>query len=1148
MPSRTLASDAKIHVSSLTDLHTHFDDLYDDLHSPETEHTWQKIERALLHIQAITRGGATKYPEFVSLLKDASSPICNALLSERTKLSGTAGDLLNSIAPRMAERFDPLVSVFVPTLLLICARTNKVAVKRAEKSLHFIVKHCRPPAVVGYLKEAIRDKGQGLRAVAAATLVVVLDNTEKERLQRRVADIEGCIKSGATDSNVEVRQTTKVIFERYVGMWPERVEGFTKPMTPTIRRYLSLPKTGPLVVDVPALTESFKVSRAPQVAQTSRQDELPVAPQQVPASRPQPAYNFFPDLPKSTSASSSRNTLNDASYNKRGLFAEQIAAARNARLARMPSFNDLPKTDTIKRQPSFDQLRPQAAAPAAPGTTFRVPRFDVVVAPPPARQDSADRVREAFTHGDINATTPSFAAASGLHGKSALLAAYKQAFEGGSSSKPSSSRKDKEKSSKHGEKRREKTVAVRFEPHSDDKNDAAGEPLHRSKSAPSIAIAADEGNANWVDSDEEQPSTPERVTMHTQTPRTGVKATRVPAQRVVVPQSAAKVGAMRVVVQTPKVAPGRVALEVESSPVPKARIASAAGETVEGDAKEEEAVVEKKDEQKKDEMVEKAEAKENEKETAPEKQKEKVQEKPPAAIVKRAAATATTAKQPSKPAVTAKAAAPSAPSASAKARMQAKGAARPAAGTAAAASGEARKVAPKTVSTAAKPTVVRKPVSSSATTASKPVAKPAAAAAAATASVRAKPGPPTKPVSTAKSSTSAAPSTATTTRSKPVSTAKATTNAAPAAPAPAAAPAAKRTSTLLASTASTRNKIVPSAAVKKFQPKPSSLAKGVGGVQKKSSIAVGLKGRPAGGVAKKEEVVKRAAASAVKVIERGRRVSLVAGGGGGGKKEVNEVVEMGVEVKEGEGVVVVVMEEEGEAREKEAEMEDAQQENTQQDVKVAEEVAEVESDQVVDVEAEPLVEAEPVVEVEPVVEAEPIVEATTEQENISRAVTEDDTSKSHSEAQEESTPADEEPASPALAAVSTPAKMPSLTDTPAKPRTPLGNKDTNLPRSTPLASATKAKSSPLLSATRVRASPARISASSPLRRSTPHKEVDMSSSFEESESQDEGEEEEQVVQLHFAKVASKQLVVGLESEDGSVVGEGDETVLLDHAV
>ncbi|CDS00432.1 hypothetical protein [Sporisorium scitamineum] len=605
MPSRTLASDAKITIASFSDLHSHFDDLYDDLHTPETEHTWQKIERALLHIQAITRGGAPKYGEFVALLKDAAAPINNALLSERTKLSGTAGDLLNSIAPRMAERFEPLVAVFVPTLLLICARTNKVAVKRAEKSLHFIVKHCRPPSVVVYLKEAIKDKGQGLRAVAAATLEVVLEHTEKERLARRVGDIEACIKSGATDSNPEVRQTTKRLFELYVAIWPERVEQFTKPMTPTIRRYLSLPKTGALIVEVPPLTEAPTTKPAhssrsqPQSAtqHTSRQDNLVMPASHAPPSRtaPTPAYNFFPDLTKSAASSSTVRmqagpggfSMNDASYGKRGLFAEQIAAARNARLARMPSFNfeDVPKSSenvpTIKRQPSFDQLRAQPAAPAA---TFRVPRFDVVVAP--TSSDGRPRsAHEPAQSRDINANTPSFAAASGLHGKRALLAAYKQAFaiESGSAKPASTSRErhhrdPSDKPSKH-DKRREKTVAVRFD--SDSKHDdpvqhaeGSTDELPRSKSAPQIHVDKASNSAgindvkstrtetaDWADSDDEvdRPSTPPERILHAQTPRTGVKASRVPAQRVAMP-SAVKVSAMRVAVPTPsaKVAAGRV--------------------------------------------------------------------------------------------------------------------------------------------------------------------------------------------------------------------------------------------------------------------------------------------------------------------------------------------------------------------------------------------------------------------------------------------------------------------------------------------------------------------------------------------------------------------------------------------------------------
>lgn len=147
------------------------------------------------------------------------------MLSERTKLSGTAADVVNSVAPRLAERFESLVPIIVPTLLQICARTNKVALARAKKCLLLIAKHCRLPSLLPLLREGARDKAQTLRIVAVECSLLLLESQEsKERIGKRVADVETIIRGAATDSNPEVRQWSKKVFELYVARWPERVE------------------------------------------------------------------------------------------------------------------------------------------------------------------------------------------------------------------------------------------------------------------------------------------------------------------------------------------------------------------------------------------------------------------------------------------------------------------------------------------------------------------------------------------------------------------------------------------------------------------------------------------------------------------------------------------------------------------------------------------------------------------------------------------------------------------------------------------------------------------------------------------------------------------------------------------------------------
>ena len=71
------------------------------LNMRETEHSWEYIDAALARFQAATRGGAHKVPSYVSAVRGIAGVITTSLLSERTRLSGTASDVINSMAPAL---------------------------------------------------------------------------------------------------------------------------------------------------------------------------------------------------------------------------------------------------------------------------------------------------------------------------------------------------------------------------------------------------------------------------------------------------------------------------------------------------------------------------------------------------------------------------------------------------------------------------------------------------------------------------------------------------------------------------------------------------------------------------------------------------------------------------------------------------------------------------------------------------------------------------------------------------------------------------------------------------------------------------------------------------------------------------------------
>ena len=119
----------------------------------------------------------------------------------------------------------------MPALLTICARTNKVASKRSQKTLALICTYCKlPVSLLPFFREAVKDKAPSLRAAAvecALTLLQAMDGEKDlERLRRRGVgeNVEIIIKHGATDASSEVRGLTKALFQVYMGKYPDRVE------------------------------------------------------------------------------------------------------------------------------------------------------------------------------------------------------------------------------------------------------------------------------------------------------------------------------------------------------------------------------------------------------------------------------------------------------------------------------------------------------------------------------------------------------------------------------------------------------------------------------------------------------------------------------------------------------------------------------------------------------------------------------------------------------------------------------------------------------------------------------------------------------------------------------------------------------------
>ncbi|KAF8993718.1 clasp N terminal-domain-containing protein [Cyathus striatus] len=209
----------------------------------ETEETWDAITAGIISLRdACDSTGYTSSLEFAAELRELQRPLINAMFSERTRLSGAAIDLIVTIATLLGTQFEPLLSIFYPSLLHLCSRANKVVATRARTAVLSIIETTQLSSILPHLLHCSKDKATSLRLAVAEGTLACLNCCNPPDLEKnsRIKEIEAIIQSSARDANADVRQAGRRIFEAYKILFPWRIDTFTAPLTPTIRKYLDL--------------------------------------------------------------------------------------------------------------------------------------------------------------------------------------------------------------------------------------------------------------------------------------------------------------------------------------------------------------------------------------------------------------------------------------------------------------------------------------------------------------------------------------------------------------------------------------------------------------------------------------------------------------------------------------------------------------------------------------------------------------------------------------------------------------------------------------------------------------------------------------------------------------------------------------------
>ncbi|KAG0229017.1 hypothetical protein BGW42_001838 [Actinomortierella wolfii] len=215
-----------------------YSDLDNILNQPETEHNWAAKENACKQIGNAAYPGIQHDHDFVVFMKNHRASFSSAIKTERTRLSGTACDMVDKLAKAMQSDFGPLLGeVFTGPLLQVCARTNKVMVTRAVKALQSTVDAgslvCLPKACA-----EIASPNKTLRIACIGLVARSIDRFSAQELEPFVTIFEPVLKEGVSDAAPEVRDTSRKSFKAYASKFPERATALMATMPANVLKYL----------------------------------------------------------------------------------------------------------------------------------------------------------------------------------------------------------------------------------------------------------------------------------------------------------------------------------------------------------------------------------------------------------------------------------------------------------------------------------------------------------------------------------------------------------------------------------------------------------------------------------------------------------------------------------------------------------------------------------------------------------------------------------------------------------------------------------------------------------------------------------------------------------------------------------------------
>ncbi|KAF9534422.1 clasp N terminal-domain-containing protein [Crepidotus variabilis] len=262
-----------VYIASSRDLENEFAGMHKCFEGRESEFNWLPRDNAIQRVRGMLKGDVhNRFTEpFLASLKDFIQLSLKTLLSLRTTVATNTCNLYLEMTVALGHSLEPHCEVLFTNLLKMSGLTKKITAQLSQACVTGLITRTspQPRIVIPLLWTTLQEKTVQSRAYAVAHLKHYIE-THGLRLKNtmetlgHIDTLEKSVKKTLADPNPAVRETARVMFWVFEGVWPDRGTVILDSLDATARKQLEKACPNPLQAVMPPTTP--KVTKKSSVA------------------------------------------------------------------------------------------------------------------------------------------------------------------------------------------------------------------------------------------------------------------------------------------------------------------------------------------------------------------------------------------------------------------------------------------------------------------------------------------------------------------------------------------------------------------------------------------------------------------------------------------------------------------------------------------------------------------------------------------------------------------------------------------------------------------------------------------------------------------------------------------------------------------